>query len=137
MNFFEYLFCRLYWWYTQIIKEKDVPFSYSIIGLSVFQTYSIFPLYAVIYLLLFNSYRVGYLFDNVNINICLLFNVIMIVVDLIYLKKPKYKLLLKTFDKIPKAKKKKMDICCIVYIIAIIVINVLITIWFRSHNVST
>ena len=44
MNFFEYLFCRLYWWNTEVIKEKVTPLFYSILGLSVFHTYTIIVL---------------------------------------------------------------------------------------------
>ena len=134
MNFFEYLFCRLYWWYTQIIKEKDVPFSYSIIGLSVFQGFTVIPFYGIAYVHLFKSY---YVKDILGINPLLIIMLIVIGINCLYFKKPRYIDLLKKFDKISKAKKKKMDIFCIVYIVAIIVINVLITIWFRSHNVST
>lgn len=36
MNFFEYLYCRLYWWNTEVIKEKDIPVYYSIMGIAVF-----------------------------------------------------------------------------------------------------
>ena len=134
MNFFEYLFCRLYWWNTQIIKEKVTPRSYSVTGLSVFQTYSIFPLYALIYSLSFKTYHVGYLF---GINICILINIIIIVVNIIYFQKSRYKILLKKFDKIPKEQKKKKDMLCIVYIVSIIIIiNILFVTYFRSKNLG-
>jgi hypothetical protein len=56
MIFFEYLFCRLYWWNTEIIKEKNTPVFYSIAGLSVFHTYTIVPLYSIIYVLIYKTY---------------------------------------------------------------------------------
>ena len=56
MNFFEYLFCRLYWWNTEIIKEKVTPLFYSILGLSVFHTYTIVPLYNIAFVLIYKTY---------------------------------------------------------------------------------
>ena len=134
MNFFEYLFCRLYWWNTQIIKEKVTPISYSIAGLSVFHGFTIIPFYGIIYVFLFKSYHIK---DILGIDPFLIIGVIVLLIDFIYFKKSRYIVLLKKFDKIPKEQKKKLDILCIVYIATIIVVNVLLTIWFRSHNVST
>lgn len=34
--FLDYLFYKIYWWNTKIIKQKDSPFFYSIMGLSAF-----------------------------------------------------------------------------------------------------
>jgi hypothetical protein len=51
MNFFDYLFCRLYWWNTQIIKETDILVVYCVFGLSAFQTFSIMPIYMSLYVL--------------------------------------------------------------------------------------
>ena len=45
MNFFEYLYCRLYWWNTEVIKEKEMPVYYSIMGISVFHGFSILPIF--------------------------------------------------------------------------------------------
>ena len=56
MNFFEYLFCRLYWWNTEVIKEKVTPLFYSILGLSVFHTYTIVPLYNIAFVLIYKTY---------------------------------------------------------------------------------
>jgi ABC-type Fe3+ transport system permease subunit len=135
MNFFEYLFCRLYWWNTQIIKEDIVPIFYSIIGLSAFQTYTIFPLYAMIYSLCFHSYHVGYILGR-NVNICLVITTIVVIINFIYFKKQKYKILQKKFNKIPKEQKRKKDILCIVYIVTIVVVNIFFVVYFRAHNVS-
>jgi len=134
MNFFEYLFCRLYWWNTRIIKENVIPSFYSITGLSVFQGFTIIPFYGIIYVFLFKSY---YIKDMLGINPFLIIGVIVFLINFMYFRKSKYNALLKKFDKIPKEKKKKMDIISIVYIATIILVNVLLTIWFRSHNVNT
>jgi hypothetical protein len=134
MNFFEYLFCRLYWWNTKIIKEKNIPFAYSISGLAMFHTLNVFPIYCILYVLLFDSYRIG---GTLGINPFLTIGVIVIFINCLYFKKPKYPVLLKKFEKIPTKKKKKMDILCIVYIVTIIVVNVLFFIYFRSKNLGT
>ena len=49
MNFFEYLFCRLYWWNTKIVKEKEMPVYYSIMGISVFHGFSVIPIFGILY----------------------------------------------------------------------------------------
>jgi hypothetical protein len=132
MNFFEYLFCRLYWWNTQIIKEKDIPVVYSITGLSVFHGFSIIPLYGLMHIFIFKSF---YINDILGIDSFLLIGIIVFLIDYLYFK-PKYPVLLKKFEKIPKEQKKKKDILCIVYIVTIIVVNVLFTIYFRSKNLG-
>jgi hypothetical protein len=133
MNFFEYLFCRIYWWNTQIIKEKDIPIVYSITGLSVFQGFSIIPFYNVIYICIYKSF---YIKDILNISPYLLIGIIVLTIDYLYFKKPRYIILLKKFNKIPKAQKKKKDILCIIYIAILIIVNVWFTIYIRSYNVS-
>ena len=134
MNFFEYLFCRLYWWNTKIIKEDVAPIMYSISGLSMFQTLSIFPIYCILYVLLFDSYLIK---GTLGINPFLAIGIIVIFINSLYFKKAKYTVLLKKFDKVPKEKKKRTDIYCIIYIVAIIVVNVLFVIYFRGKNLGT
>ncbi len=133
MNFFEYLFCRLYWWNTKIIKEKVTPTSYSISGLAMFHTLSIIPAYSFLYVLLFKSF---YIKDILGINPFLIIGIISFILNYLYFRKQKYTVLLKKFEKIPKEKKKKRDILCIVYIISIIVINVICFNYFRSKNLG-
>jgi hypothetical protein len=118
MNFFDYLFCRLYWWNTQIIKEKDIPVGYSVIGLSVFQTYSIAPIYELLYVLKICTGDLSIL----NMNPFLLINAIILIVNYFYLKyeKDRYKVLLKKISKMTKNDKTKLDIFCITYILDII-----------------
>lgn len=134
MNFFEYLFCRLYWWNTQIIKEKDIPSVYSIFGLSVFQGFSIIPLYDVIYIYIYKSF---YIKDILGVNSYLIIGIIVLMIDFAYFRKSKYEILLEKFQKLLKEQKRKKDILCIIYILTIIVVNVLLTIYFRAHNVGT
>ncbi len=133
MNFFEYLFCRLYWWNTKIIKENVTPVLYSITGLSVFHGFTIIPFYGIIYVYLFKSY---YIEDILGVNPFLIIGIIVLIIDYLYFKKPRYKVLLKKFEKIPKEEKKKKDILCIIYIATIIIVNILLTIYFRAHNVK-
>ena len=58
MNFFEYLFCRLYWWNTKIVKEKEMPVYYSIMGISVFHGFSVIPIFGILYVLIFDSFYI-------------------------------------------------------------------------------
>jgi hypothetical protein len=132
MSFFEYLFCRLYWWNTQIIKEKDVPSVYSIFGLSIFQGFSIIPVYDIMYRYLFKSF---YIKDIFGINSYLIIGLIVLLIDFAYFRKSRYEILLKKFQKLLPVEKRKKDILCIIYILTIIVVNVLLTIYFRAHNV--
>ena len=130
MNFFEYLFCRLYWWNTEVIKEEVTPLFYSILGLSVFHTYTIVPLYCILYVLIYDSF---YLEDILNLSPFVIINIIFFIIDLIYFRN-KQPILYKQFKKIPKQKKKRMDALCIIYIASIIVVNTLFMFYFRSKN---
>jgi len=134
MNFFEYLFCRLYWWNTKIIKESVVPIFYSRLGLAGFLGFTIVPFYGVIYVLLFKSY---YVEDILGISPFVIIIAIVFVINVLYFSKYRCPILLKKFEKIPKEKKKKLDVLCIVYIATIIVVNVLFTIYFRGKNLGT
>ena len=120
MNFFEYLFCRLYWWNTQIIEEKIMPIAYSISGLSMFHTLNIFPIYCILYIYLFDSYLIK---GSLGVNPFLIIGAIVILVNCLYFRKPKYLELLEKFKKTPENQKKKMDVLCIVYITVIIRVN--------------
>jgi hypothetical protein len=133
MNFFEYLFCRLYWWNTKIIKETDIPVFYCVCGLSVFQTYSIMPIYILLYILrVFNGD-----IDILNMSPYLLVNAIILIADYLYFKKKKYTVLLKKFGEIRKNTKIKLDILCIIYILMIIISNVVVFIVYRAqHGIS-
>ena len=131
MNFFEYLFCRLYWWNTEIVKEKEIPVYYSIMGISVFHGFSILPIFDVLYVWIFDSYYI----ENIlfGLDTYLVIGVIVLEIDFLYFRN-KQTVLYKQFKKIPKQKKKRMDILCIIYIVSIIVVNTLFTIYFRSKN---
>ena len=133
MNFFEYLFCRLYWWNTKIVKEKEMPVYYSIMGISVFHGFSVIPIFDVLYLWIFNSYHIEkFIF---GLNPYLTIGVIAIVIDFLYFRN-KQTVLYKQFKKIPKQKKKRMDVLCIIYIASIIVVNTLFMFYFRSKNLG-
>lgn len=133
MNFFEYLFCRLYWWNTQIIKENVVPVYYSALGLSGFQMLSMIPLYDIVYIYVYKSF---YIQDILGINPYLIIVALFLVINLLYFQKSKYEVLFKIFSKIPQKKKKKKDIWCIVYIVMLIIINVLFTAYIRRQNMA-
>jgi len=130
MNFFEYLLCRLYWWNTEIIKEKVTPLFYSILGLSVFHTYTIVPLYNIAFVLIYKTY---YLEEILALSPYFIINIIFFIIDLIYFRN-KQPILYKQFKKIPKQKKTRMDVWCIIYIVSIIVVNTLFMFYFRSKN---
>ena len=131
MNFFEYLFCRLYWWNTKIVKEKEMPVYYSIMGISVFHGFSILPVFDVLYVWIFDSYYIENIFFGLDTY--LVIGVIVLAIDFLYFRN-KQPILHKQFKKIPKQKKKRMDVLCIIYIASIIVVNTLFTIYFRSKN---
>ena len=131
MNFFEYLFCRLYWWNTKIVKEKEMPVYYSIMGISVFHGFSILPIFDVLYVWIFDSYYIENIFFGLDTY--LVIGVIVLAIDFLYFRN-KQPILHKQFKKIPKQKKKRMDVLCIIYIASIIVVNTLFTIYFRSKN---
>jgi hypothetical protein len=131
MIFFDYLFCRLYWWNTQIIKEKDIPVGYSVVGLSVFQACTVLPIYMLLYY--FKVWTGDY--DILNIDPGFVFVTIIIIANYFYFKKERYTVLLKKFDKMQKSIKRKIDILCIVYILMIIISNVVIVIVYRAENV--
>ena len=133
MNFFEYIFCRLYWWNTQIIKEKVTPTSYSISGLAMFHTLSVFPIFDIIYVFLFRSFHIEKI---LGIHPFFIIAVIIFILNYLYFRKKKCTALLKQFEKIPKEQKRKKDILCIVYIATIIIVNVLFTIYFRKQNLA-
>ena len=132
MNFFEYLFCRLYWWNTVVIKEEVTPLFYSILGLSVFHTYTIVPLYCILYVLIYDSF---YLEDILNLSPFVIINIIFFIIDLIFFRN-KQRVLYKQFIKIPKQEKKRKDVLCIVYITSIIVVNTFFLLYFRSKNLG-
>ena len=71
-----------------------------------------------------------------GINPFLIIAVIVFTLNYIYFKKYRRTALLKQFEKIPKEQKRKKDILCIVYISAIIVINVIFFIYFRKQNLA-
>ena len=134
MNFFEYLFCRLYWWFTVVIKEKDIPVGSSVIGLSGFLLFSLVPFINVLYVLLYDSYKVN---DNpLGNNLYFAIILVIILINYFYFNKQRYKKLLLAFDKISKKEKKKKDIYCIIYIVSLIVVNTLLVAYFRSKNLQ-
>ncbi len=132
MNFFEYLFCRLYWWNTEVIKEEVTPLFYSILGLSVFHTYTIVPLYCILYVLIYDSF---YLEDILNLSPFVIINIIFFIIDLIFFRN-KQRVLYKRFKEISKQEKKRKDVLCIVYITSIIVVNTFFLLYFRSKNLG-
>ena len=131
MNFFEYLFCRLYWWNTKIVKEKEMPVYYSIMGISVFHGFSVIPIFGILYVLIFDSF---YIKDTaIGLDPFLIIGIISVAIDFLYFRN-KQPILYKQFKKIPKQKKKRMDALCIIYIASIIVVNTLFMFYFRSKN---
>ncbi len=99
MNFFEYLFCRLYWWNTKIVKEKEMPVYYSIMGISVFHGFSVIPIFDVLYLWIFNSYHIEkFIF---GLNPYLTIGVVALGIDSFYFRN-KQPILYKQFKMIPK-----------------------------------
>ena len=131
MNFFEYLFCRLYWWNTKIVKEKEMPVYYSIMGISVFHGFSILPVFDILYVWIFDSYYIENIFFGLDTY--LVIGVIVLAIDFLYFRN-KQPILYKQFKKIPKQKKKRKDVLCIIYIAGIIVVNTLFMFYFRSKN---
>jgi len=112
MIFFEYLFCRLHWISTEIVKEKDTPRAASIFGLSAYQGFTIVPLYDITYVFLFKSH---YIEDVLGINPYLIIGVIVLVINIFYFNyKSKYAVLLEKFKNMPIRKRKKRDILCII-----------------------
>lgn len=132
MNFFEYLYCRLYWWNTEKIKEKNTPVFYSIAGLSVFHTYTIVPLYSIIFVLIYKTYSLE---EILTLSPFVIINIIVFIIDFIYFKN-KQSVLYKRFKEISKQEKKRKDVFCIIYIVSIIIVNVLISNYLRSKNMA-
>lgn len=133
MNFFEYLFCRLHWWFTSVIKEKDVPVFYSISALSVLYSFTIFPIYSLIYVMIFKSF---YLTNIFNLNPLLIIAVIMYTINFIHFRKKRYNPLLKKFNKIDKSNKRKNDTLVIIYIVTVIIVNTILISYFRTNNLE-
>ena len=133
--FFEYLFCRCYWWFSQIVLErKYIDHRYhSVIGLALFQTYSIVPLYALMNVLFLKSFHLAKIF---GINPFLIIGIVVAIIDFIYFNKKRCTVLWKQFKKIPKKEKKKKDIYCILYITIIIIVNTILFIYFRFQNLK-
>jgi hypothetical protein len=132
MNFFDYLFCRLYWC---VIKRSIIPVVSGIFFLSAFQTYTVMPIYVSLHI--FNICR-----DDLalfNMNPFLLVNTVILIADYFYFKykTDRYKVLLKKFDKMKKNVKIKSDILCIIYIVMIIISNVIVFIVYRTQYISS
>ena len=128
--FFEYLFCRHYWWFSQVVLERKYidPVFHSILAMSVIHGWCIIPIYNLFYLFLYKSYYI----DNIlGINSYLFIGVIVTLIDFIYFNRKRRTALWEQFKKIPKKEKRRKDI-----IIIIIIINVSITILFRSQNLK-
>ena len=129
MNFFDYMYCRLYWWNTKIIKEKETPTFYSIVGLSVFQSFGIIPIIDICGIFIGNSTYINAVLSISHFYLVL--GIIVLIVDLIYYNKKKRKKLYTTFANLTVDKKKKLDILCLSYILIIIVSNILLSIYMR------
>jgi len=110
-----------------------MPVYYSIMGLSVFHGFSIIPIFDTLYVWIYNSYYIKDIFFGLDTYLTI--GIITLVIDFLYFRN-KQGVLYKQFKKIPKHKKKKMDILCITYIASIIIINILFTIYFRSKNLG-
>ena len=117
MNFFEYLFCRLYWWNTEVIKERSTPVFRSIVGLAVFHGFSAIPIFGVLYVLIYNSYYIDKTF--LGMSPFLIIVIIAMIINFLYFRK-KQRVLYKQFKNIPKQEKKRKDVLCIIYIVSII-----------------
>ncbi len=70
----------MYWWNTEKIKEKNTPVFYSIAGLSVFHTYTIVPLYSIIYVLIYKTYSLE---GILTLSPFVIINIIVFIIDFI------------------------------------------------------
>ena len=123
----------MYWWNTEIIKEKNTPVFYSIVGLAVFHGFSVIPIFGFLYVLIYNSYCIDKTF--LGMSPFLIIVIVALIINFLYFGK-KQSVLYKQFKKIPKQKKKRKDILCIIYIASIIVVNILSMLYFRSKNLG-
>lgn len=133
MNFFEYLYCRLYWWNTEVIKERNTPVFRSIVGLAVFHGFSVIPIFGVLYLLIYNSYYIDKTFFGLSPFLIIV--IIAMIINFLYFRK-KQIVLYKQFKNIPKQEKKSKDVLCIIYIVSIIIVNTFFVVYFRSKNLG-
>ena len=129
MNLFDYMYCRLYWWNTKMIKEKETPSFYSIVGLSVFQSFGIIPIMDVCGIFVWDSTYVNAILSVPHLYLIL--GVIILVIDSIYYNKERRKRLYFMFANLVVGKKKKLDIFCLLYIVIIVVLNVLLSNYMR------
>ena len=129
MSFFEYLFCRLYWWK----EEKDVDIWRSTLVLSLLQSMNIIPLYSIFYAFLFKSY---YIKDVLGVNPLLIIGVIVLIINILHFRKRRYTALFKKLKKIPKEKRKRMDIYCIIYVLTTLVVLFLLMSYFGNKNLG-
>ena len=110
---------------------NQTEFKLHSLGIAVFHGFSVIPIFDVLYLWIFNSYHIEkFIF---GLNPYLTIGVVALGIDFFYFRN-KQPILYKQFKKIPKQKKKRMDVLCIIYIVSIIVVNTLFTIYFRSKN---
>ena len=135
--FFEYLFCRHYWWFSQIALDRKYidPTFHSILAMSVIHGWCIIPIYNLFYLFLYKSYYVDNIF-GVKVNPYLFIGIIVTLIDFIYFNRKRRTVLWEQFKKMSKKEKRRKDIIVIVIVIIIIIINVSITVLFRSQNLK-
>ncbi len=133
MNLFDYMYCRLYWWNTKMLKEKETPSFYSIVGLSVFQSFGIIPIVDACGIFVWGSTYVNAILSVSHLYLIL--GLIILVVDSIYYDKERRKRLYLIFINLIVDKKKKLDVFCLLYIIIIVVLNVLLSNYMRLKYV--
>ena len=115
MNLFDYMYCRLYWWNTKMLKEKETP-SVDACGIFVWGSTYVNAILSVSHLYL-------------------ILGLIILVVDSIYYDKERRKRLYLKFINLIVDKKKKLDVFCFLYIIIIVVLNVLLSNYMRLKYV--
>lgn len=128
MKFFDYIYCRLYWWNTKIIKEKEASF-YSIVGLSVFQCFGIILVVDICGISIWDSMYIDTILSIKHLYLIL--GIIVLLIDFVFYNKKKRNELCETFINIAVKKKKKLDILCIFYIAIIVIVNILISNYMR------
>jgi len=131
MNFFNYLFYRLYWLQTSILKEKDVPLFFAVLELSVLQGLNI------IFIIEFFLFYILGLSFQLNKEIYIIIGLITFIIDFIYYKrKNRYRKIFKYFDQIEKKNKFIKDIFILIYVILTFILMIWLASEIREININ-
>ena len=129
MIFFNYLFYRLYWWNTKIIKETTVPVFYASIGLATFQGLNFISFYFLFSVYIFNNYNTSKEMTMLLGGIICLFNLLYYGINKRYLK------IIKTNEFKSVKEKRKKDFFCILYILFTILLSIFTVVIGHEHNI--